>query len=325
MKKRLFIFIFFLCISVVRGIAQLSPQFSQYMEVPSAINPASIARDEMMSVFGVYRLQWAGYSGAPKDMMFSFTMPLKIGDTKHGLGLYFFSDEIGLFKNQSVLLQYSYKLRVLKGVLSLGLNVGFINQTFDKDEVDFVGAGGEEMSGDEYHESDDPILKEFTASESNDVAFDVSFGCEYSQDEFYVGLSVLHLNAARFNYGSDVYELYMPRIFSLTGAYELQTHKSDLIFIPSAQLRTNFSSWQCELTGLFEYSKRVRGGISYRFGDAFVFLFGVDIINGLRLCYSYDLPTSKMIRSGGSHEVSLRYSFKPQFAKKNKYKSDRIL
>ena len=304
MKKRLFIFIFFLCISVVRGIAQLSPQFSQYMEVPSAINPASIARDEMMSVFGVYRLQWAGYSGAPKDMMFSFTMPLKIGDTKHGLGLYFFSDEIGLFKNQSVLLQYSYKLRVLKGVLSLGLNVGFINQTFDKDEVDFVGAGGEEMSGDEYHESDDPILKEFTASESNDVAFDVSFGCEYSQDEFYVGLSVLHLNAARFNYGS---------------------HKSDLIFIPSAQLRTNFSSWQCELTGLFEYSKRVRGGISYRFGDAFVFLFGVDIINGLRLCYSYDLPTSKMIRSGGSHEVSLRYSFKPQFAKKNKYKSDRIL
>ena len=47
-------------------------------------------------------------------------------------------DEIGLFKNQSVLLQYSYKLRVLKGVLSLGLNVGFINQTFDKDEVEAV-------------------------------------------------------------------------------------------------------------------------------------------------------------------------------------------
>ena len=227
MKKRLLVFILFLCISVAGGIAQLSPQFSQYMEVPSATNPASIARDEMMSVFGVYRLQWAGYSGAPTDMMFSFTMPLKIGGSKHGLGLYFLSDEIGLFKNQSVLLQYSYKLKVLKGTLSLGLNVGFINQTFDKSAVDFVGADGEEMSGDEYHKSNDPILNAFTASESNDVAFDVSFGCEYSQDEFYVGLSVLHLNSGRFNYGSEVYDLYMPRIFSLTGAYELQTRKSD--------------------------------------------------------------------------------------------------
>lgn len=325
MKKRLLIFIFFLCISWRSGVAQLSPQFSQYMEVPSAMNPASIARDEMMSVFGVYRLQWAGYSGAPTDMMFSFTMPMHIGSTNHGLGLYFMSDEIGLFKNQSVLLQYSYKFKVRKGTLSLGLNVGFINQTFDKEGVDLVGADGELMSGDEYHDSSDPILDAFKSSETNDVAFDVSFGCEYSQDEFYAGLSVLHLNSGRFNYGSDVYEFYTPRIFSLVGAYELQTRKPNLVFYPSALLRTNFSTWQCELTGLFEYSKRVRGGLSYRFGDAFIFLFGVDIINGLRLCYSYDLPTSKMIRSGGSHEVSLRYSFKPQFTKKNKYKSNRIL
>ena len=325
MKKRLVIFIFFLCISVASGVAQLNPQFSQYMEVPSAVNPASIARDEMISVFGVYRLQWVGYSGAPVDMMFSFTMPFKIGDSKHGLGLVFLSDEIGLFKNQSVLLQYSYKLKVSSGTLGLGLNIGFINQTFDKEAVDFVGGDGEVMAGDEYHESGDPIVDAFASAELNDVAFDVSFGCEYRQEDFYVGLSVLHLNSGRFNYGSDAYELYAPRIFALSGAYKLQMRKPNWGFIPSAMLRTNFSSWQCELTGLLEYSKRVRGGISYRIGDAFVFLFGVDIINGLRLCYSYDLPTTRLIRSGGSHEVSLRYSFKPQFTKKNKYKSDRIL
>ena len=65
--------------------------------------------------------------------------------------------------------------------------------------------------------------------------------------------------------------------------------------------------------------------MSYRFADAFVFLFGMDVIQGLKFGYSYDLPATKMIRSGGSHEVYLRYSFKPQFVKKNKYKSERIL
>jgi hypothetical protein len=90
-------------------------------------------------------------------------------------------------------------------------------------------------------------------------------------------------------------------------------------------MRTDFESSQIELSCLLEYDKRIRGGLSYRFGDAFVFLVGIDLFSGLSLGYSYDLPVSKMIMSGGSHEVYMRYSFKPEFSKKNKYKSDRIL
>lgn len=305
--------------------AQKSPQFSQYVEYQSAINPAAVAVDDMMSVGGIYRLQWIGFKGAPKDLLFSIAYPFKVGDTNHGVGLIFSSDDIGLFKNQGVLFQYSYKFNLPTGSLSLGLNVGFISQTVDKESVDLTGGAGELMDGDEYHQASDPFIDGFTAEGYSDVAFDASFGCMYRTDVSFVGLSVQHLTASAVELGADNYQLYIPRSYHLFGGYTFETHNPQWTVTPVAYVKTNLSTWQAEVTGLLEYSKRVRGGISYRFGDSFVFLFGIDIIQGLHLGYSYDLPTSKMIRSGGSHEVSLRYCFKPQFTKKNKYKSERIL
>lgn len=303
----------------------MSPQFSQYMEVPTTLNPAAVAEEEMISVFGVFRRQLAGFSGGPQDVYFSMSTPFKAGESKHGVGLVFSSDEIGLFKNQSVLLQYSYKTKLWGGRLSLGLGLGFIDHTFDKEGVDLTGGGDEVMSGDEFHKGSDPFVSSFTAEEYSDVLFDVSFGCLYAKDRYYVGFSSQHLNSGTIDLGNEDYYLYMPRTFYLTGGYNFLTSNPLVTLTPSALLKTDFCSWQAEVSGILEYSKRVRGGISYRFGDAFVFIFGMDVISGLQVGYSYDLPTSKLIRSGGSHEVYLRYSFRPQFTKKNKYKSDRIL
>ncbi len=325
-KKNLILIGFFLSISILNSMAQLTPQFSQYMELPTTTNPAAVAENDMMSVFGAFRKQWAGYSGGPQDVYFSFNAPFKAGRSIHGAGIVFSSDEIGLFKNQSVLLQYSYKTKLWSGRLSLGLSVGFINHTFDKKNVDLTGGDdGKVMMGDEFHKENDPFVSGFTLDDLSDMLFDVSFGCLYTDEKYYIGLSVLHLNSGTIDLGSESYLLYMPRSFFLTGGYNFSTSNPLVSLTPSAMLKTDFRSWQAEVSGLLEYNKRVRGGISYRFGDAFVFILGMDVISGLRLGYSYDLPTSKLIRSGGSHEVYLRYSFKPQFTKKNKYKSDRIL
>ncbi len=320
-----------LAVSLVMAIpfcsvkAQKSPQLSQYMEFREVENPAMVAADDLMSVGGVYRLQWAGFRDAPTNFLLSVSYPLRIGDKKHGLGLIFSRDDIGLFKNQGVLLQYSYRFKLTKGELGMGLNVGFLSQTFDKDGVDLTGGDGELLEGDEYHKETDPFVNGFTSEEYSDIAFDVSFGCVYQTEKWFAGVSVLHLSAPKVDLGSEQYQMYVPRCFYAAGGYTFETHTPGWTITPSAQFRTDFALWQAELSGIFEYSKRVRGGISYRFGDAFVFLFGIDVIQGLRIGYSYDLPTSKMIKSGGSHEVSLRYSFKPQFARKNKYKSERIL
>ncbi|HQJ89693.1 MAG TPA: PorP/SprF family type IX secretion system membrane protein [Paludibacteraceae bacterium] len=324
MKKRHLIFFFFLwMLCVEHASAQFDAQFSHYMEVPETNNPGAVAANEMMNLYGMYRIQWAGFSDAPEDMFFSVDMPLTISGTKHGIGLVFSSENIGLFNNQSVLLEYSYKIKLWRGVLGLGLNIGWLSQTFDNAAVDFTGSGNTLIEGDDYHSTDDAYA--YSGVEDNANAFDVGFGCFYKDDDLFAGLSVSHLNSNTTNYGIDSALMYVPRIFYLTGGYNIRLPNPFYTLKPSTQMRTDFESSQIELSCLLEYDKRIRGGLSYRFGDAFVFLVGIDLFSGLSLGYSYDLPVSKMIMSGGSHEVYMRYSFKPEFSKKNKYKSDRIL
>jgi hypothetical protein len=69
------------------------------------------------------------------------------------------------------------------------------------------------------------------------------------------------------------------------------------------------------------------GGLSYRHQDAVVILAGIELLNGLKLGYSYDITLSKLIKySSGSHEVMIGYSFNMNFEKRTKrYKSVRYL
>lgn len=303
--------------------AQFDAQYSHYMEVPETNNPGAVSANEKLNLFGLYRLQWAGFSDAPKDVFCSVNMPLSISGTKHGVGLVFSNENIGLFKNQSVLLQYSYKMKLWRGVLGLGLNLGALSQTFDNAGVDFTGNGNALVDGDDYHDSDDAYS--YSGADDNAWAFDAGVGCFYSDDDLFAGLSVSHLNSKSTNYGIDSALMYVPRIFYLTGGYNIRLSNPFFTLKPSTQMRTDFKSSQIELSCLVEYDKKLRGGLSYRFGDAIVFMLGIDLSSGLSLGYSYDLPVSGMIVSGGSHEIYMRYSFIPEFSKKNKYKSDRIL
>ena len=73
--------------------------------------------------------------------------------------------------------------------------------------------------------------------------------------------------------------------------------------------------------------EKYRFGLSYRILGNIGILLGMDIISGLQIGYTYELPTSKLLyESYGSHELYLAYGFdilKPK--RTNKYKSVRYL
>jgi len=326
MKKKRFIFFFFLGFFVGEMQAQFDAQFSLYAENKEAINPGAIAENDLLNLSGIYRGQWigSGFKYAPSNLFFSVNTPVSIAGTEHGIGLSGFRNSAGLFVNMNGLLQYSYKMKLLDGMLGLGLNVGVINQTFDPDKRANPTGGSGKDDGNEYHEENDPSLPT-GGKDDRPTAFDAGVGCFFSNKKMYVGLSALHLTAPRMSYNDLTEGLYVPRIFYLTGGYNISLSNTLYTLKPSTLIKTDFSSFQMELTGLLEYDKKIQGGLSYRFQDAFIFIVGINLFDGLYAACSYDLPTSKMIISGGSFEVSLRYSFKPEFAKKNKYKSDRIL
>lgn len=317
-----------ICATAVPAImmAQFDSQRSQYMYSASAYNPGAIAQNDMCNLLGIYRLQWAGFTGAPTDIVVSADMPLTISGTKHGLGLNFQKESIGLFENQAFNLQYAYQMHLWRGQLGLGLSLGMISQSFDESgvSIDGIASGNNSVTsgnGDDYHKTDNALS---SLSDQNDMAFDASFGAYYSDESLYLGFSVLNLIKPKFEFG-DNGETDIPRLFYLVGGYDMPLSNEDYHFKPSALFRTDFSSTQLDLSCRLDYRKRFIGGLGYRLGDSFEFLVGANLLNGLFLGYAYDLPVSGMIRSGGSHEVCLKYSFKLEFAKKNKYKSERIL
>jgi hypothetical protein len=97
--------------------------------------------------------------------------------------------------------------------------------------------------------------------------------------------------------------------------------------MPSAMLQTDFRSWDVNITLLAQLVERYRFGLGYRIAGSVNVLLGMEIVDGLQIGYTYELPANGLIReSYGSHEVYLAYGFdilKPK--RTNRYKSVRYL
>ena len=126
---------------------------------------------------------------------------------------------------------------------------------------------------------------------------------------------------------SDLSSIKMIGTLYVIGGYNWRINKTDWVLKPSAMVMTDFSNWDVNLTMLAEVKERYRFGMGYRIAGSVNVLLGMDIINGLQLGYTYELPANKLIRGTyGSHELYLAYGFnilKPK--RTNKYKSVRYL
>jgi type IX secretion system PorP/SprF family membrane protein len=103
---------------------QLAPVTSQYVLNPLSINPAYAGNRGALNIAAFYRRQWTGIAGAPETMTLSADAPFL--DSKLGLGFIITNDKIGVTKETHFLTNYSYKINMDKGNLSLGLGAGLM-------------------------------------------------------------------------------------------------------------------------------------------------------------------------------------------------------
>jgi len=314
MKK--VVFSVLLIVFCVRSVfSQLDVQLSQYMFHNSSFNPAAVGEDEMIQVTGQYRLQWMGMPNAGKTLLFSINSPLKIGTTANGVGLKFLNDEVGLFSNQSIHLQYAYKKRMGVGVLSLGADVGFVSLGFRGDST--------YLPESEFHDKADMQIPKTSVTGSS---LDLNVGMFYSTPKYYAGISYTHLNNPKISWTDNI-DFSIQGAMYLTGGYNWALPDTKYVLKPSTLIKTDFSSFQLDASARLEYDNKYWGGLSYRIQDAVVVLAGINISGGMSIGCSYDIPTSQIITvSTGSFEVVGIYSFEYVFGKKkNKFKSIRIL
>lgn len=286
--------------------------------MPTASNPAAAGEGDLMKVSGLHRMQFTGIKNAPMTTYFCFQSPFLIGKTRHGAGIRFMNDRYGLFSNQTLHVQYAYRQRLGKGYLSVGTELGFVSVGFHGDSVNL-----NQLKGSTYHVADDEKIPSGSAS---GMSFDMGIGVYYTCERWYAGISYSHLTMPSVEW-NDYSTIHLRGTMFVSGGYNWRLKKKVWVLKPSMMLMTDFASWDLNLNFMTEYKDKYRWGVGYRVAGSVAVLLGIDIITGLQLGYTYELPTSKLLlESYGSHEIYLAYGFNILKQKRtNKYKSVRYL
>ncbi len=294
--------------------AQYDPQFSQNMFNMLTVNPGYAGSSESINLLALNRNQWSGDYGI-KTTVFSGDMPLNFLGLDSGIGLNIVNDEIGFLTNLSMLLNYSVKFELERGTLGLGLSLGLINQSIDGTNFYFP---------EDVYVQDDPSI---SMSEESGSVLDAGVGVFYKEKKFYAGVSLSHINKPKNKYVEGNY-FTISRTFFLTCGYNHKLEDSPYEIMPSLFYKTDGASFQVDINTLVRYKSRFWGGLSYRLQDAIVLMAGIELKNGVRFGYSYDITTSAIATAGngGSHELMVGYNFDMNFEKRTKrYKSVRYL
>lgn len=308
--------------------AQTDPSLTQYFQAPTFINPAAAGATDLLRIRGGYRMQWLGIEGAPRDFMATADIPFKLLNRRWGGGITMFQETIGLYKTFSINAQLSARQKIGKGYLTVGVQAGYLTETFQGSEVVIP-------DDDDYHESTDEAIPNYDV-EGNHL--DLAVGLGYTHKWFEVGVACTHLLSPtikmqregeqgsgssdeqyfEFNFRRNLYFIAQSNIPIKNTLFEV---------LPSVMIRTDFNTWQADITARVCWKKFLTAGIGYRTNDAVSFLLQGEV-KGITLGYSYDYATSAIMRaSSGSHELWIGYSLKLNFSDKNRnrHKSIRVM
>ena len=299
-------------LAVSRAGAQYDVSFSHYWDLEPYFNPGSIGKQQKLNVAAVYALSFAGFENNPRSMYVGADMPLYFLKNYHGVGVSLLNDQIGLFTHQRLAVQYAYKHRLFGGMLSAGVQLGFLSEGFDGSKLDVEDTG-------------DPAL---VSSDVNGSAFDVGFGLYYTRGPWYAGLSAQHITSPLVELG-ETSELQIDPTFYLTGGYNIRLRNPFLTIHPSVLVRTDGVAWRGDVSGRLVYAndkKMLYGGVSYSPTNSVTVLVGGSF-HGIHIGYSYEAYTSGISLGNGSHELLITYQADINLFKKgrNKHKSVRIL
>lgn len=308
MKKTALIII--LTLMAYCGFSQRDALYSQFMFNRLIINPAYSGSRDALTLTLLDRYQWVGFGdGAPRTFTFSAHTPLR--NEKIALGLYFYNDRTGPFSDVGLMGNYAYRIRLYKGILSLGLQAGFNQVNINWDEFNA--------------RQDDPVLN---TQPKNKLMPDANFGIYYYTKNYYLGISSKQLFESQYgkvdleNIGKTTYARLARHFYGMAGAAIPFSEK--LVFRPGLMFKyTDNAPLNFDINASFLFNEMIWLGASYRTNynaittkNAVVFMAEINLTKNWRLGYSYDAYLSEIrLHNQGSHEIMISYEasiFKPR-------------
>lgn len=294
--------------------AQQDPQISQHMFNHLMTNPGYAGNTGEINIVLLNRQQWVGFPGAPVTSVFQTDGKLKLIGEGDGLGFTVVKDAIGYENNVSFNVNYAYRFKLGVGHLGCGFSAGMMNKN--------ISPGWTETEGGDLVDGSDPSLPK---TEVNGVLLDFGAGVFYRHKKYYLAVSSTHINQPSFEF-EETGHYSLRRHYYLTGGYNKEMNDDRYVVQPSIFIKTDGTTSQVDLDLLVRYNRRFWGGIGYRVKDAVVVFLGFEMLNGLKIGYSYDLNTSVLSSyNTGSHELFVSYAVLLNKNRGQKTKSVRFL
>ncbi len=303
MKKLLLTAIIVLNVFFANG--QQTPQFTQYMYNTISVNPGYAGSREALTVVGLHRDQWVGFSGGPVTNTLSIHSPLR--NERIGVGFSYINDRLGYENFNYMYVDFSYNINITQNTkLAFGVKGGFSYYNIDQNLFN-----NEEVYSDPYFQEK---LNRWTPN--------VGAGLYLHQPKWYVGVSSPKLIENDYNKLGNYVALEQSHFYGIAG-YVFDLNKSGNIKMrPTALVKyTKGSPLSYDTTLSFLFNEKFWIGGAYRFDDSVGALVDFQITKQLKLGYAYDYPISKIRPfTTGSHEIMIMFDFKFD---NSKYKSPR--
>ncbi len=297
------------------------PQFSQFYAAPLYLNPAFAGSTGLARAGLNYRNQWPSINAS--FVTYSAFFDYFFEGVNSGVGILFMSDKEGLagLNTNYIALQYAYEFRITENlVVRPGLEGSYTISNLDFGNLVF----GDQIN---YQGIFKPVTDEMFNSDFRNNYFDVSSGVLVYSRNLWVGFSAHHLlqpNQSFLEENSRLpikYSVHAGYKILLPTARNLSYSKGyrDVSLTPTLQYKQQGQFSQVDAGLYFTYEPVVFGmsyrGIPVKMVDGYpnnesvIFLAGITT-NGLSIGYSYDYTISGLTaRTGGAHEVSIRYEF----------------
>ena len=279
--------------------SQQDKLITNFMYDKMSINPGKTGIDMNNSICAtsIYRNQWDKVNGAPNSAVLNLEGNFS-RFFKGGLGLAFYHDAIGFSRQNNLLLNYCYPIKISNvGVLGLGIGLGIMNYGLDPTWVPPTS-------------STDPSLPLGFAATN----LDANFGAYFHGKDFYAGLSSTHLSES----------LLQKKVNGLDQNYQTARHYylmggktfDDVLngkIDAQVLMRTDLVKYSFDINARYFYTindNEIYGGLTYRNSDAIGILLGYSPFQKFTIGYSYDITINKLASvSRGSHEIVLRYCY----------------
>jgi len=284
--------------------AQQDVSFSHYWMTMPYYNPAAVGVDNKLNVVAGYNYSFAGFENNPKTMYASADIPFYFAKSFHGAGVNFINDQIGHFTHTRINVEYAFKRRLLGGMISAGVQLALLSESFDMSDLELI-------------DSSDPV---FSGSSSiTGSGFDIGLGLYYTHGNWYAGASMLHATAPSIDLGSNnIYKV--ARSYYLTGGYNIKFRNPFIKLHTSVLGRSDGTAYRGDLTARLVYTndkKMMYAGAGYSPTNSATIYIGGSF-HGINLAYSYEIYTSAISVGNGSHELMVSYQTDIDFAKKGK-------